>query len=544
MNRGDMQRNYRGLFITVGLPLLATVIQWLLWPVIKPFSWFVYWPTVYFCVLYGTFKEGVLAILLSTIFAWWFFVPESLSWTKHNSLAYFSLVIFIAANVTASYFYNRLKKSRQLSEEKFYKASDTYHQLLDSLADGVFVAQDHKFVFCNAALPDMLGYTYLEFAGKPFSKVIVPYSLALWTSRFEQRVSGVIEPEKCYEIQFVHKNGQYIWVELRANLTKYNDRPAVLGIVRDITLRKKQQEKLHLADAVFQNTQEGIVVTDLQRNILATNPAFSSITEYSAEELLGSPIQLLQAEGKNDSALEEMQKSLDETGTWQGALWNRRKSGDIYREWLVVSTIRNEKGEPIQYIDINLDISRMKHVETHMEYLAQHDALTDLPNRLLLHSRLEHTLERAKRKNEQCAVMFLDLDRFKSINDTHGHAAGDEVLQIVSQRMKARIRDNDTLARLSGDEFVIILDAIQREDVAAVAKAIIDAIAVPCELSNGNVIHTAASIGISIFPDDGKPATWLLQLADQALYQSKRNGRGKWSFYNETNTPVQADLTL
>ena len=197
--------------------------------------------------------------------------------------------------------------------------------------------------------------------------------------------------------------------------------PAVLGIVRDITQRKKQERKLHLADMVFQKTQEGIAITDAQRNILLSNPAFSVITEYNAEELLGVDIRSLYAEDKNSAVIREKQQSLKDAGLWQGALWKRRKSGEVYREWVVINAIYNEAGEIVQYIDISLDVSRIDHVETHMEYLAHHDALTDLPNRLLLHSRLEHTLELAKRNNEKCALMFMDLDSFKSINDTYGH---------------------------------------------------------------------------------------------------------------------------
>ncbi|HSI44202.1 MAG TPA: diguanylate cyclase [Methylotenera sp.] len=542
MLRGNTQYQYRAFLITVGFPLGATAVQWFLWPFIKPFSWFIYWPAICLCILCTSFAEGVFAILLASFCAWWFFVPTPLSWIKQSSFSYISLLIFISANVLASHFYNRTKKSRQRSETSLSRVNTTYQQLLESLADGVFVAQDYKFVFFNHAMPTMLGYTSLEFTHISFEKVVAPAYLDLWKLRFEQRIEGEA-PERCYEVQFIHKEGHYVWIELRANRTLYFDRMAVLGIVRDISLRKKHQEKLHLADAVFQNTQEGIVITDLQRNIVLSNPAFSTITEYSAEELSGAHLHFLYAQDKNQLAMAEKQQSLDEAGSWQGALWKRRKSGDVYREWVVVSTIRNEQGMPLQYIDISLDISKMKHVETHMEYLAQHDALTDLPNRLLLHSRLNHTLERAKRKNEKCAVMFMDIDKFKVINDTYGHAAGDEVLKIAASRMKARIRDTDTLARLSGDEFVLVLDAINSIEAAAeVAKAIVEALNVPCELADGTIIQTGISIGISIFPDDGTHAAWLLNLADKALYTAKNGGRGMWRFYKNDNTPERSNF--
>jgi diguanylate cyclase (GGDEF)-like protein/PAS domain S-box-containing protein len=316
--------------------------------------------------------------------------------------------------------------------------------------------------------------------------------------------------------------------------------PAVLGIVRDITQRKKQERKLHLADMVFQKTQEGIAITDAQRNILLSNPAFSVITEYNAEELLGVDIRSLYAEDKNSAVIREKQQSLKDAGLWQGALWKRRKSGEVYREWVVINAIYNEAGEIVQYIDISLDVSRIDHVETHMEYLAHHDALTDLPNRLLLHSRLEHTLELAKRNNEKCALMFMDLDSFKFINDTYGHAAGDEMLKIVSQRMKAKVRDTDTLARLAGDEFVIILSAVHhKNDITAMAKAIVDNMSEPCTLSDGTIIKTGVSIGISIYPDDGLQADVLLDFGDKALYRAKKDGRGRWKFFNEDDNDLK-----
>lgn len=542
-------KNYRAFLVTVGFPMLATGIQWLLWPFIQPFSWFIYWPAISLSIIYGNFKEGVLATIFASLCAWWFFVPEQFSWIAHDPLAYITWFIFVSVNISVSYIYNRLKRHREISERKLSHVSNSHALLLDSLVDGVFVAQDYKFVFANQAFPAMLGYSHEEFVNKPFSYVIAPEFLALWTSRFIQRVSGSAQPERCYEVQFIHKNGHYLWIELRAGVSSFKGAPAVLGIVRDITQRKKQEKKLHLADMVFQKTQEGIAITDAQRRILLTNPAFSMITEYSAEELAGIDIRSLYAEDKNSPVIREKQKSLQDNGVWNGALWKRRKSGEMYREWVVINAIYNDAGEIVQYIDISLDISRMEHVETHMEYLAHHDALTDLPNRLLLKSRLEHSLGLAKRNNEKCAVMFMDLDGFKSINDTYGHAAGDEVLKIVSQRMNARIRDTDTLARLAGDEFVIILSAVHHQnDITAVAKALVESLAQPCTLSDGTIVKTGVSIGISVYPDDELQADLLLELADKALYRAKYDGRGRWNFFNEESSklknikPGKADL--
>jgi len=356
----------------------------------------------------------------------------------------------------------------------------THKLLLNELADGIFIAQDYKFVFCNPALPASLGYSLEEFADMPFHKVVAPEFLSVWTDRFRRRISGTQEPERYYEVQLIHKDGHYICIELRASVAIYEEKPAVLGIVRDISERKKHEDQLRLAKAVFQNAQEGIAVTDLDRKILAINPAFNLITEYGAEELIGQPIDFLHVSDKNQEALQQMQQSLKVSGAWQGEIWKRRKSGDVYREWLAVSTIRHPNGTPLQLIDISLDISRMNHVETYMEYLSQHDALTDLPNRSLLYTRLQHSLSRAKRDHKGCAVLFIDLDNFKPVNDEFGHAAGDELLVAIAHSMKSRVRDIDTVARLGGDEFVVVLDTVDtRQAIESAAQDLIKSVQAP-----------------------------------------------------------------
>jgi diguanylate cyclase (GGDEF)-like protein/PAS domain S-box-containing protein len=522
----------RSFLIAIFLPLAVTAIQWSLWDSISPSSWFLFWPTVFFCIFLGSFIEGLVAVFVAAACAWWFFVPQPFTLIKHDYASVAALLIFVSLNVFVCVLYAFLKRSKAIADANLAKVSATHKLLLDALADGIFIAQDFKFVFCNPALPDSLGYSAQEFNGFPFHKVVAPEFLSIWTERFQQRISGAYQPERYYEVQFIHKNGSYVWMELRASVASYQDRPAVLGIVRDISNRKKQEDQLRLAKAVFQNAQEGIAVTDLDRKILATNPAFNLITEYGAEELIGQPIDFLHVEDKNQDAMQQMQQSLKVSGAWQGEIWKRRKSGDVYREWLAVSTIRNTTGAPFQLIDISLDISRMNHVETYMEYMSQHDSLTDLPNRSLLYTRLQHTLARAKRDHKICAVLFMDLDRFKPVNDELGHAAGDEVLVAVARCIKSRVRDIDTVARLGGDEFVVVLDAIDTHaDAVAVAQDLINSIQVPITLSSGASVTVGASIGISQFPDDGDTVTLLLEKADMALYDAKRAGRGTYKLY-------------
>lgn len=522
----------RSALIALGIPLLATAVQWSLWGSIYPSSWFLYWPSVFFCIYLGTFKEGVVAIILAAACAWWFFVPEQFTVIKQNYVTYAALVIFVSINTLACYLYALMKRSKARLDAKLGKVNATHNLLLTSLDDGIFIAQDYKFVFCNPALPRLLGYSAAEFIDSPFYKVVAPEYLSIWTERFEQRITGASRPISNYEVKFQHRDGHYVWIELRANVAAYRDKPAVMGVARDITARKKQEEQLHLATAIFQNAQEGIAVTNLERKILVTNPAFNLITEYGAEDLIGQSIDFLYVEDKNKEALQQMEQALKVTGAWQGEVWKRRKGGDVYREWLAVSTIRNNDGEPFQLIDISLDVSRMHHVETYLEHLSQHDSLTDLPNRSLLHMRLNHSISIAKRDSKICAVLFLDLDRFKPINDEYGHAAGDELLIEVAKRMRSRMRDVDTVARLGGDEFVVVIGSIDSSiDALNIAEELIAGIESPVTLASGIQVSVGASVGVSLFPNHADNAAVLLEKADIALYEAKRAGRARCVIY-------------
>lgn len=519
------------------IPLATFLLQWLLWDHLDHFTWFLFWPAMFLYTSLGSRRDGILATLVSTALVWWFFMEPAHVWIKSNPLSYFSALFYIGIGILVSLMQDRLRANQRQIADLLAQSEENRDLLLGSLADGVFVAQDYRFVFSNRALPAMLGYPESQFAGLPFERVVAPEFLALWTHRFEARIGEGKEPLKYYELQFLHRDGHPVWVELRASRATYHHRPAVLGIIRDITDRKHHEDRMRLSEAVFNNTQEAVVVTDLHANIVAVNPAFIEVTEYSEAELVGRNIRMLQSGRHDKDFYREMWRQISRDGRWQGAIWNRRKSGDVYQEWLIVNTIRDDKGEPLQYIGISLDISRSNHVETLMEHMAHHDALTDLPNRLLLHSRLEHTLERARRDNRKCAVLFLDLDRFKAVNDTLGHAAGDDLLKLASERMKDRLRDIDTLARLGGDEFVVVLDGIlSTVEAEMVANHLIERLGTPFELHDGTSVHIGTTVGIALFPDHGDSPHVLLHLADTALYQAKQAGKGRWQLYAPLST--------
>ena len=301
---------------------------------------------------------------------------------------------------------------------------------------------------------------------------------------------------------------------------------------------QRANDRLQLADAVFRNTQESIVITDPETRVVAVNPAFSMVTEYPADEVIGQSVRLLRSGWHDESFYQQLWASLDATGNWQGEIWSRRRGGDVYQEWLSISTVHDAQGKLTHYIGVGVDLSRMNHAKTLLEHLAHHDALTGLPNRLLLHSRLEHSIERARRDKTLCAVLFIDLDRFKEVNDTLGHAAGDELLKLAAERMQLRLRDVDTLGRLGGDEFVVVLERVGSEEGAAeVAGALVEQLSSPFLLSSGRQVRIGASVGISLFPRDAERWDELLDRADVALYSAKNGGRGRWCFAAPDRSP-------
>ncbi len=305
---------------------------------------------------------------------------------------------------------------------------------------------------------------------------------------------------------------------------------ALMTEAEDITEVKRAEKQLRITARVFDHAGEAILVTDRDARIQTVNPAFSRITGYSQDDVAGKPTSIFKSGRQSDQFYRNMWQSLGENGYWQGEIWNRKKNGDVYPEWLTINRIDDEKGEIEHYVAVFNDISGIKDAQRKAEYLATHDALTGLINRALFHDRLRHALANARRSKSRVAVMFIDLDNFKNINDTLGHDTGDELLRLASDRLRDIVRDVDTVARLGGDEFTLLMSDCDPDTADQVAHRIANDLAASFPI-RGRSLFVSASIGIAFYPEDGGDALGLIKAADSAMYRAKELGRNRVEFF-------------
>jgi diguanylate cyclase (GGDEF)-like protein/PAS domain S-box-containing protein len=299
----------------------------------------------------------------------------------------------------------------------------------------------------------------------------------------------------------------------------------------DVTGRRLAEEKLRLSATVLEHIADGVAVVAVDGTIVAINPAFTQITGYTEFEASGQHITLTRSTRQDEGFYRAMWRDIDDHGFWRGEIWNTRKNGEDYLEWLTVSAVRDDLGRVTHYVGVFSDITKVKESQEKLDHLAHHDPLTALPNRLLFQDRLQHALARAVREGEQLAVMFIDLDRFKNVNDTLGHHVGDELLKQVALALSARLRVGDTLARLGGDEFIVLLENVDGAHGAGqVADKLMSMFEQPF-LVSGYELFVTGSVGISLFPHDGADLNMLVRNADVAMYQAKALGRNGYQFY-------------
>jgi len=334
-----------------------------------------------------------------------------------------------------------------------------------------------------------------------------------------------------FETMRRRKDGQLINVEISAVVAEVNNQKLIYCAERDISERKRIEEELHLASLVLQNSSDGMVVTDADNRIIAANPACTSITGYSFEELKGQNPKVFSS-GKHGRAFyQEMWSALVNTGHWQGEVWDKRKNGDLHVKWLTINTVLNDEGLVHRYVALFSDITEKKRTEEMIWKQANFDTLTDLPNRRMFLDRLQIEVKKLDRSRLTLALLLIDLDQFKEVNDTLGHAVGDILLKEAAYRILSCVRDSDTVARLGGDEFTVILSGLaDSSSVENVSQKIITKLAEPFNLGN-EVVYVSASVGITLYPNDAENIEELMINADQAMYVSKKNGRNRFSYY-------------
>lgn len=418
---------------------------------------------------------------------------------------------------------------RRAAEEALAASEERYRTLAEASPDAIFVVDAGGFYrFANPAAARFVGRSIEEMLGRRGEEWFPP-GLAARHRESVRRVIATGEPFSGEsQVPLAQGSG---WFDTRlVPIHSETGIVAVLGIARDITERKAAESRLQLWSKVFENANEGILITDAEGKVLSVNGAFSRITGYEAPEIIGGSIAKLRSGRHPDEFFAEFWRTLASSGSWSGEIWNRRKNGEVYPEWLSVSAIRDPSGTITHFLGIFSDISERKASEERIERLAHYDPLTELPNRTLLADRLAQAILAAQRSKRKVAVLFLDLDRFKWVNDRFGHAVGDQLLQQVARRIRGVVRDGDTVARVGGDEFVLALPELRdTEDAARVAQKCLDAMVAPFRVGEREFAVSVA-IGITVFPDDGDDQTQLLRDADQAMYQAKQAGRNSYQF--------------
>ena len=397
-------------------------------------------------------------------------------------------------------------------------------------------AMDGRFIETNKAWEEMLGYTLDELNALSYWQ-LTPKEYDLQESQQLQSLekTGRYGP---YEKEYWHRDGRRIPVRLNGVLITGSDgHRYIWSIVEDISERKRSEENMQLASLVYLNSAEAMMVTDANGVIININPAFTALTGFSSEEAIGKTPRILNSGLHDPTFYEGMWQKLENSGFWQGEIWNKRKNGEVYAEWLRIDSIYKEDGSCYRRVALFSDITDKKKAEELIWTQANFDPLTGLPNRRMFNDRLSQEIKKAHRGERRLALMFIDLDHFKEINDILGHNVGDHLLKETANRLSACVRETDTVARLGGDEFTIIVSALDESAIAErIAQDILDKLVGPFHL-DGETMYISASIGITIYPDDTTDVNELCKNADQAMYTAKRQGRNRFSYY----TPAMRD---
>ncbi|MCG8487559.1 MAG: diguanylate cyclase [Chromatiales bacterium] len=446
-----------------------------------------------------------------------------------HGLSLFIMILLFIVAVRAGFDVRRRQQFQDQLAEKEMRLSAMRESAQDAI---ITTDQQGKIESWNPAATRIFGYREREALGRTiYDLVSVPGNphekdrslIGFMKKETVQVGDGVVEQTgKC-------RDGKEFPLEMSIATMPFQGQKHMVCVIRDVTERKKTEEQLRLSHQVMASATEGILITDKQERIVSVNNAFTEITGYSAEEAIGEKPVLLKSGKHSEEFYQAMWSEINAKGFWQGEIWNRRKDGAVYVEWLGISAVLDQNGDITNYVGIFTEMTQRKDQQAELERLAFYDPLTGLANRLLLQDRLEQSCSYARRHESMVAVLFLDLDKFKLVNDSFGHEVGDLLLQEVAKRISGMVREGDTVARLGGDEFVILLrDIHDVEGVTLVANKIIDTVNQPIVIE-GNHCAVDTSIGVALYPNHQQVAG-LIKLADQAMYKAKRNCEKKLCF--------------
>ena len=442
-----------------------------------------------------------------------------------NQLLGYALVVLMS--VVGMFFYLRQLERQRASEQRLKLATE---------ATGIGIWEFDLQSRCHhwdLAMFDLFGLDTktVSALNNEWQQFLLPGEL----DRVKAATRATVELGQPFDLTFQmrHQDGQLRSMRSRAALHDEGGGTPTrfIGTLEDVTERKNREADLRIAAVAFES-HESVFITDAQGVILRVNHAFSNLFGYAAEEALGQSPRLLQS-GLHDQAFyAALWTSITQDGSWQGEIWDRRKNGEVFPTWASISGVCNEEAVVTHFVATHTDITLRKAAEEQVKQLAFYDPLTRLPNRRLLHDRLHQAVIRAKRDSRRLALMFIDLDKFKPVNDAFGHSAGDELLQAVAHRLQACVRESDTVARVGGDEFVVLLPSIEDEqDVFGVAEKVHEVLKQPFTLSDGMVTQISSSSGIAIYPDHAQDETTLTRNADAAMYQAKVAGRDRFVLF-------------
>lgn len=437
------------------------------------------------------------------------------------------------------------QQSANTAHQKLAARELLLRQISDTAPVGIFLVDLTGCITeANSGMSHMFGYPISALLGMSYMSLVQPHERQASQQSMTAMVNGEIL-KVAKDRLFMRANGEVFWGDLTGK--PFQDSAGqilgLVGVIADITERKKDEEKLQLAASVFTHAREGIIITDAASNIVEVNDTFTSITGYTRDDALGENPRMLSSDRQSPAFYVDLWRTMSEKDFWTGEIWNRRKNGEVYAQMLTLSAVRDADGKLQNYVALFSDITSIKEHEQQLEKIAHFDALTQLPNRLLLADRLQQAMLQCQRRNDFLAVAYLDLDGFKAINDTYGHDAGDEFLVALAQSMKSTLREGDTLARIGGDEFIAVLVGLAEfYDHQPLLERLLQAARSPLTVNTkiGPVqLQVSASIGVTLFPQDNADADLLMRHADQAMYVAKQSGKNHYRLFDVAQEEAQ-----